>query len=74
MSTVTIATITSAIRSLPSEVLLNEEDGMKHPCAVNLDHISTVSQHRLGKRVAMLSSERMDEICSALRFSLGCDD
>jgi mRNA-degrading endonuclease toxin of MazEF toxin-antitoxin module len=52
---------------------LNEEDGMKSPCAVNLHNAVTISQDRLGRRVAHLSSLRMSEICMALRFSLGCD-
>jgi mRNA interferase MazF len=73
LSTVTVAPITSTIRGVPSEVVLTEEDGMKAPCAVNLHHAVTVSQHRLGRRVAQLSSLRMNEICAALRFSLGCD-
>jgi mRNA-degrading endonuclease toxin of MazEF toxin-antitoxin module len=46
---------------------------MKGPCAVNLHNAVTVSQGRLGKRVARLSDERLSEICTALRFSLGCD-
>jgi mRNA interferase MazF len=73
LSTVTVAPITSTIRSVPSEVVLNADDGMKAPCAVNLHNAITVSQERLGKRVAQLSSARMNEICAALRFSLGCD-
>jgi len=73
LSTVTIAPITSTIRDVPSEVVLNEEDGMKAPCAVNLHNAVTISQTRLGRRVAQLSSLRMREICAALRFSLGCD-
>jgi mRNA interferase MazF len=73
LSTVTVAPITSTIRGVPSEVALNEEDGMKSPCAVNLHHAVTVAQDRLGRRVAQLSSTRISEICVALRFSLGCD-
>jgi len=73
LSTVTVAPITSTIRGVPSEVVLNEEDGMKGPCAVNLHNAVTISQSRLGRRVAQLSSLRMGEICAALRFSLGCD-
>jgi mRNA interferase MazF len=73
LSTVTVAPITSAIRGVPSEVLLHEEDGMKAACAVNLHNAITVPQDRLGLRVAQLSSLRMREICTALRFSLGCD-
>jgi mRNA interferase MazF len=74
LSTVTVAPITSIIRGVPSEVLLNVEDGMKGPCAVNLHNAITVSQQRLGKRVARLGPHRMNEICAALRFSLGCSD
>ena len=73
LSTVTVAPITSTIRGVPSEVVLNEEDGMKGPCAVNLHNAVTISQDRLGRRIAQLSSLRMREICAALRFSLGCD-
>ena len=73
LSTVSVAPITSTIRGVPSEVVLGEEDGMKAACAVNLHNTITVSQDRLGKRVARLHGLRMKEICRALRFSLGCD-
>ena len=73
LSTVTIAPVISTIRGVLSEVVLNEEDGMKSPCAVNLHNAVTVSQKRLGKRVAQLSSARMNEVCAALRFALACD-
>jgi mRNA interferase MazF len=73
LSTATVAPVTSSIRGVPSEVRLDEEDGMKSPCAVNLHNPVTVSQQRLGKRVAHLAPIRMREVCAALRFSLGCD-
>lgn len=73
LSTVTVAPITSVIRGVPSEAVLAEDDGMKTPCAVNLHNAVTVSQRRLGRRVASLSASKMNAICSALRFSLGCD-
>ena len=73
LSTVTVAPIASTIRGVPSEVVLNEEDGMKAPCAVNLHNAVTISRNRLGRRVAQLSPSRMREVCAALRFSLGCD-
>lgn len=72
LSSVTVAPITSMIRGVPSEVVLNQEDGMKHPCAVNLHNLLTVSKLGLGRRLAMLSSERLAEICAALGFALGC--
>ena len=73
LPTVTVAPVTSTIRGVPSEVLLDEDDGMKGRCAVNLHNAVTVSQQRLGKRVARLSPRRMGEVCSALRFALGCE-
>lgn len=73
LSTVTVAPVTSTIRGVPSEVLLDEDDGMKAPCAVNLHNAVTIAQDRLGRRVARLSTFRMGEICRALRFAAGCD-
>lgn len=73
LSTATVAPISSTMRGVPSEVRLNEDDGLKAPCAVNLHNAVTVSQRRLGRRLAQLRPSRMDEICAALRFSLGCD-
>ena len=72
LATVTVAPITSTIRGVPSEVVLDIEDGMKGRCAVNLHNAVTVTQARLGRRVGSLSAERMHEVCAALRFSLGC--
>lgn len=73
LSTVTVAPVTSTVRGVPSEVALDETDGMKGRCAVNLHNAVTVSQGRLGKRVARLNEDRLSELCAALRFSLGCD-
>jgi len=72
LAAVTVASITSTVRDVPSEVILDVDDGMKSRCAVNLHNAVTVSQQRLTRRVASLSHARMQEVCSALRFSLGC--
>jgi mRNA interferase MazF len=72
LSAVTVAPITSTIRDVPSEVRLSEADGMKGECAVNLHNVVTVSKAHLGRRMAVLSPERLSEICGALGFALGC--
>jgi mRNA-degrading endonuclease toxin of MazEF toxin-antitoxin module len=46
---------------------------MKARCTVNLHNAVTISQDRLGKQIASLSNLRMQQICAALRFSLGCE-
>lgn len=73
LSRVTVAPITSTLRGVPSEVALGPDDGMKPHCCVNLHNLATVSQGAVGRRVAHLGPERMDQVCSALEFALGCD-
>jgi mRNA interferase MazF len=68
---VTIAPVTTTIRDIPSEVLLTEEDGMPRVSAVNLDHLQTVPQGKVGALITRLTAERMDEVRSALLFALG---
>jgi len=68
---VTVAPITSTVRSIPSEVFLNKSDGMQKDCAINLDHIQTVSKGRIGSLITSLSSKKMSELRSALLFALG---
>jgi mRNA interferase MazF len=68
---VTVAPITSVVRDIPSEVVLGPEDGMPRTCAVNLDHVQTVSKDRLGTRLTTLRVSRLDEIRVALLFALG---
>lgn len=68
---VTVAPITSTIRDIPTEVLLTKEDGMPQECAVNLDHIQTVSKGKIGPLITTLNSAKMTELRSALLFALG---
>ena|SRR6185312_15679949 len=72
LATITVAPITSSVRDAPSHILLDERDGMKHLCAVNLHHIVSVLQEQLGKRIVQLAPARMAQICTAARFCIGC--
>jgi mRNA interferase MazF len=68
---VTIAPITSTVRDIASEVLLTREDGMPRECAVNLDHMQTVSQDKLGSLITTLGPIKLSQVKSALMFALG---
>jgi len=68
---VTVAPITSTIRDIPTEVLLTKADGMPRDCAVNLDHIQTVSKSRVGSLITTISAKKMLEVRSALLFAMG---
>jgi len=67
---ITIAPVTSTIRDIPSEVLLSHGDGMLNDCAVNCDHIQTVSKSNIGSMITSLSKEKLSEIRDAINFAL----
>ena len=67
----TVAPITSTIRSIPSEVFLSTTDGMPRECAVNLDHLQTVAKARIGPLITHLGESKLTEVRSALLFALG---
>ena len=67
-----LAPMTSTIRGVASEVVLDEKDGMKRACAINLHGVITVRRTSLGRRLVQLGPERMEEICRALAYALEC--
>jgi mRNA interferase MazF len=67
---VTIAPVTSTIRSIPSEVLLTNRDGMPMNCVINFDHIQTVSRERIGSLITELPPEKLKEVRRAIDFAL----
>jgi mRNA interferase MazF len=73
LNTVTIAPITSTIRSIPTEVVLTEEDGLPGICAANFDNLQTVPKENVGNRITRLTSKRMKEASAAIAFALGFD-
>ena len=67
---VSIAPVTSTIRDIPSEVLLSRLDGMHNDCAINCDHIQTVSRSNVGSMITSLSKEKLSEVRDAINFAL----
>src|SRR5712692_2108261 len=66
---VTVAPITTTVRGIPSEVALSKGEGLPRACAINFDHLQTVSKGRLGAVMAKLAPERWDEVRSAVSFA-----
>jgi len=67
---VTVAPITSTVRDIPSEVFLSKQDGLTKDCAINLDHIQTVSKGKIGSLVTTLSPIKLDQVSEAIHFAL----
>ena len=71
---VTVASISRTLRGIPTEVHLDEDDGMPTRCAVSLDNLNDVWQAMLTQRVTTLSRGRMAQVCTALAIAVGCTD
>jgi len=71
LNEVTVAPITRTIRSIPTEVFLTKIDGVPTECAVNCDHLQTVSKGKIGSIITTLSADKMEEVGPAVRFALG---
>ena len=71
LNSVTIAPITSTIRSIPTEVVLTVEDGLPATCAANFDNLLTVPKSNIGDRITRLTRSRMTEAEAATAFALG---
>jgi mRNA interferase MazF len=67
---VTVAPVTSTIRNIPSEVCLSENDGMPKDCAINFDHIQTVSKSKIGSLIMTLMPEKLKQVRDAIIFAL----
>jgi len=67
---ITVAPITSTVRDIPSEVFLSEQDGMPRNCAVNCDHIQTVSKGKVGGLITTLSNVKLTAVSEAINFAL----
>ncbi|MBS1259075.1 MAG: Endoribonuclease MazF3 [Candidatus Scalindua arabica] len=70
LNEVTIAPITSTIRDIPSEILLTREDGMRKDCAINCDHIQTVSKDKIGSLITTLPKDKLTQVSKAIWFAL----
>ena len=71
---VTVAPITTTIRDIPSEVLLTKHDGMPKDCAINCDHLHTVSKAKRGPLITTLSGAKMSQVRDAVSFALNLSD
>lgn len=69
---VLVAMVTRRVRGIPTEVALDEADGMPTPCAVTLDNLRTVPRALLEERITTLSAARMHELCRAIASATEC--
>lgn len=66
----TVATFTTRVRGIPSEVALDHRDGFEEACAINCDTLLTIEKSLLERRFGALSTARLVDFDEALRFAL----
>lgn len=69
---VIVAPLTSTTRGIPTEVALDQSDGVPQACVVTLDNVATMSRALLTRRLGSLSPERMAQVCAALAAAVDC--
>lgn len=67
-----VAPLTTRVRGIPTEVPLDEDDGVPQPCVVSLDNVQPFPVSLLTERIARLGPDRMAAVCGALRFAVDC--
>ena len=63
---------TRTIRDIPTEVVLDEGDGVPQRCALSFDNIVTMPKSLFTERICRLGVNRLDQVCRALRTATGC--
>jgi mRNA interferase MazF len=69
---VIVALVTRTVRGIPSEVQLDESDGMPIECAISLDNLRTVPRALLTERITTLDAAKMEGVCRALSAATNC--
>lgn len=73
LNSVLCVPVTRTIRSIPTEVLLDADDGMPCECALTFDNVMTIPKALLVEKICRLRGERLVAACDALGIATGCD-
>lgn len=73
LTNVTVAPVTTTIRRIPTELVVDERHGIDHDSAVNFDNLLTLRLTYLVRRLGALSTDELHEACDAIALALGCD-
>ena len=72
LNRVIVVPATRTIRQIPTEVILDGDDGMPEVCALSVDNLTVVAKAALRERICRLGPERMRAVCAALGVAVDC--
>ncbi|MGB3411806.1 MAG: type II toxin-antitoxin system PemK/MazF family toxin [Microthrixaceae bacterium] len=63
---------TTVIREIPTEVIIDESDGMPRRCVLSLDNVTLIRPALCTHRITILDPIRMEAVCEALGHATAC--
>ena len=69
---VTVAPVTRTVRGIPTEVALDETDGLREPSAASFDNLVLTPVRSLTTKIGDASPSRRAQICRALSALADC--
>jgi mRNA interferase MazF len=68
---IVVAPVTRTVRSIPTEILLTDEEGLNVECAASFDNLQRIRRSALVERIGRLGPRRQ-EICRSLGALADC--
>lgn len=72
LTTVLVAPVTRTIRNIPTEVALDETNGLTNECVASFDNLQPVRRSALASRIGSLGPARRQLLCRALGSLADC--
>lgn len=69
---IVVAPVTRTVRRIPTEVALDETDGLREECAASFDNLLLVPTRSLTAKIGETSPKRRTSICAALSALADC--
>ena len=63
---------TTTKRNIPTEIDLDESDGMPADCVLTTDNLTWIQSSFLTRHITTLDSNRLRKVCEAIQVATGC--
>ncbi len=72
LARITVAPVTRTVRGIPTEISLDEADGLRERCAASFDNLRLAPTRSLTRRIGASTPSRRAEVCRALAALADC--
>ena len=64
--------VTRTVRGIPTEVSLDESDGMPTPCVLSVDNVTVIRPALCTELITTLTGAKLQEVCMAWQHATDC--